>query len=220
LFEHNEIDFEAFRRQKTAIYIKLSEDQADYFQFLIDVFYAKFFAAMMKGSPDPSKLDVYCYLDEFGSSYVDNFSMIINNIRKYRVSLSLVFQGISQIEEKYGDKKAKSITTGILTSIIYGGADPITAKLFSDKIGTKVIQQKRKHEDADINYASTPLLAPEAIRTIPAGKALLVSSNQPALIFDFKQYFKSGSPFKRAVKKGAYKQPIRPQPPKKEPFTI
>ncbi len=220
LFEENDIDFELFRRRKTAIFIKLSEDQAEYFQFLIDVFYAKFFSAMMKGEPDKSKLDVYCMLDEFGSSYVDNFSMIINNIRKYRVSLSLVFQGISQIHEKYGSDKAKSIIAGMRTSIVYGGADNETAQHFSERIGDKITQQRRKYEDADINYASTKLMPPDKIRTLQKSHGLLVSSDENAIVFKYIQFFKPHSPFKRVAKKGVYQQPIRPNTQTREPFQI
>lgn len=207
LFYTNDIDLQAFRKTKTAIYIILPENQASYFQFMVDVFYSQFFSVMMQNLPTRKTLDVYCMLDEFGSAYIDNFSMIINNVRKYRVSLSLVFQGMSQIEEKYGQKKAKSIKAGISTTLLYAGADYLTAKEQSDKIGHKVTLQRRKFEEIEENYAKIELMSADKIRTLQNNQFLLVSANYHPFVVTFKPFYESGSPFKRLVKRGAYPLP-------------
>ena len=94
---------------------------------------------MMDHQPVRGELDVYCFLDEFGNSYINNFQSIVNNIRKYRVSLSMVFQGVSQITEKYGIQAGQSIKSGIGSFMIYAGADYQTAKEQSDILGKRRI---------------------------------------------------------------------------------
>ena len=208
IFHSNDIDLQAFRKTKTAIYIILPENQASYFQFLVDVFYSQFFSAMMKELPNRKTLDAYCFLDEFGSSYIDNFSMIINNVRKYRVSLSLVFQGISQIEEKYGKQKATSIKAGISTTLLYSGADFLSAHEQSQRLGKKVTLQRKKFEEIEETYAQIELMSADKIRTLSSDQFLLVSANYHPFVVTFKPFYQSGSPFKGVVKKGTYQQPI------------
>jgi type IV secretory pathway TraG/TraD family ATPase VirD4 len=207
LFHTNDIDLIEFRKKKTAIYIILPENQAAYFQFLVDVFYSQFFSSMMKNIPSRKILDVYCFLDEFGSSYIDNFSMIINNVRKYRVSLSMVFQGISQISEKYGEQRAKSIKAGISTTLIFAGADFLSAKEQSDRLGQKVTLQRKKFEEIEETYSKIELMSADKIRTLENNQFLFVSANYHPFVVTYKPFYQSGSPFKGTVKKGAYQLP-------------
>jgi len=207
IFYTNDIDLEEFRKTKTVIYIILPENQASYFQFLVDIFYSQFFSAMMKYLPTRKTLDVYCYLDEFGNSYVDNFSMIINNVRKYRVSLSLVFQGISQIAEKYGKEKATSIKAGISTTLLYAGADFLSAHEQSQRLGQKVTLQRKKFEEIEETYAKIELMSADRIRTLASNQFLFVSANYHPFVVTFKPFYQSGSPYLKLVKKGAYAQP-------------
>jgi type IV secretory pathway TraG/TraD family ATPase VirD4 len=149
---------------------------------------------------------VYCFLDEFGNSYVDNFSMIINNVRKYRVSLSLVFQGISQIAEKYGKEKSLSIKTGISTTLVFAGADLVSASEQSQRLGRKVTLQRKKFEEIEETYAQIELMSADRIRTLEQNQFLLVSANYHSFVVTFKPFYQSGSPFKNTVKQGAYNQ--------------
>lgn len=207
LFHTNDIDLQEFRNKKTAIYIILPENQAAYFQFLVDVFYSQFFSSMMKTIPSRKTLDVYCFLDEFGSAYIDNFSMIINNVRKYRISLSLVFQGISQIAEKYGEQRAKSIKAGISTTLIFAGADFLSAKEQSDRLGQKVTLQRKKFEEIEETYSKIELMSADKIRTLENNQFLFVSANYHPFVVTYKPFYQSGSPYKAMVKRGAYPQP-------------
>lgn len=96
----------------------------------------------MKAKPTKHELDVFAFLDEFGNSYIHNFNTIITNVRKYRVSLSLVFQGIYQLEDKYGEQRAKAIKAGIGSSLIFKGGDLDTNQEYTQVIGKRVISQR------------------------------------------------------------------------------
>lgn len=202
----DDMQLDSFRKRKTAIYLNIPENQQKYYQFLINLFYSKFFSVLMEKEPSKKDLDVYCFLDEFGNAYVDDFQTIVNTIRKYRVSLSLVLQGISQFEEKYGKDKAESIKSGISNYIIYSGADYKTAKEQSDIIGQKVLVQRNDFTDIIERYNQTNLLPADKIRTLKRNQILFMSANRHPFIVDFLPYYEN-SKFKRLVKKGAYIMP-------------
>lgn len=201
LFYNDDIDLKNFRKKKTIIYISLKENQLKYYQFLIDLFYTKFFSVMTDKEPSKNDLDIYCFLDEFGNSYVDGFSTTINTIRKYRVSLSLVFQNISQITAKYGQEEGKSIKSAISNYIIYSGADIQTTREQSDKIGKRILQQKRSFEDPIQQYTQIDLLPPEKIRTLESNELLFISGNNHPFILETTPFYKSYSRFNSASKK-------------------
>ncbi|CAG37860.1 type IV secretory system conjugative DNA transfer family protein [Desulfotalea psychrophila] len=199
LLSNNDIDLEDFRKQKTAIFLSFPDNQQDYYQFLVDIFYARFFSVMMSKKPTPRDLNVYCFLDEFGNAYVDNFPTIVTTIRKYRVSLSVVLQGISQLNKKYGDM-AKS---GISSFIIYAGGDYETLNEQSQLIGKKRIIQRNKFEDHVTSYQDIDLLPPAELRTMKDNQALFLSSNKYPFIFEFQPFYKNRK-FLTLSKKGEY----------------
>ncbi len=209
IFYGNDIDLHQFRTKKTAIYIRLKENKMQYYQFLIDLFYTKFFSVMTEHIPSKKELDVYCFLDEFGHAYVHGFPTIINNIRKYRVSLSMVFQSVSQITSKYGQEDGKTIKSAISNTIVFAGADIQTAREQSEKIGKRVIQQKKSFDDHVEQYTQVDLMPPEKIRTLEADKLLFISGNHSAFTTKFVPYYHSSSKFRRAANKKPYA--LKPQ---------
>jgi len=64
------LSLERFRKEKTILYIVIPAHQQAYYQFMIDILYTRFFNVMMRTMSRSSDLDVYCLLDEFGSSYI------------------------------------------------------------------------------------------------------------------------------------------------------
>ena len=201
LLADNEFDFDEFRKQKTICYLIIPAHQQDYYQFLIDLFYTRFFATMMSRLPDRKDLSIYCLMDEFGSSYINGFGALINNIRKYRVSLSIVFQSISQLKDKYGDG-AEAIKGGIGSYIVFAGADYSTAKEMSDIIGKRITVSRNYFDDLDENIKEFNLLNPEAIRTLADNECVFLSKNKHPLILNMTAYYKY-SRFKHATRKGA-----------------
>lgn len=143
LLASNDISFNRFRQEKTALYLIIPASQQGYYQFLIDVLYTRFFSQMMQRLPSASDLNVFCMMDEFGSSYINDFQALINNIRKYRVSLSIVLQSISQLDSKYG-KNADAIKGGLGSYLVLAGADYSTAKEISDIIGKKLLIERNE----------------------------------------------------------------------------
>jgi len=186
----NEIDFQSFRQQKTILYIIVPGHEQSYYQFLIDVLYTRFFNQMMEQLPNPSDLDIYCFLDEFGNSYIDDFSSKINLIRKYRVSLSIVMQSVSQLNAKYG-LYADSTKGGIGTYLVFSGADHETAKEICDSIGKVKIKEQSEFWALETRYHEHNLINPDEIRTLNENQVLLLSKNRYPFILEVTPYYKN-----------------------------
>jgi type IV secretory pathway TraG/TraD family ATPase VirD4 len=207
LLASNDLDFKQFRKEKTILYIIVPAHQQDYYQFIIDLLYTRFFSQMMDVLPKRADLNVYCLLDEFGSSYIHGFSALINNIRKYRVSLSLVFQSLSQLEAKYG-KSAEAIKGGIGSYIVFSGADYSTAKEISDIVGKRLLISRNELTDIEQRYQELHLLSPDKIRTLEAHQCVFLSKNRHPLIIETTPFYKHFR-FHSATKKGACELPKR-----------
>lgn len=189
LLKDDTLELNNIRKQKTIIYLNFPEAQQAYYQFIIDVFYSRLFSEVMKAKPSKSELDIYCFLDEFGNSYIHNFSTIINNVRKYRVSISLVFQGIAQLKQKYKEDGAESIKAGIGSLLIYRGGDLTSTQEFAQAIGKRVISQRENFTDIVTQYNELELLPADQLRTLASNQALYITGNSPPAIIDYVNFF-------------------------------
>jgi type IV secretory pathway TraG/TraD family ATPase VirD4 len=156
----------------------------------------------MRELPTKRTLPVYVLYDEFGHSTIPNFVSTANTIRGYRVSLSIVLQSIAQLNARYGKEYAYSIQGGFNAYMTYSGSDPETVKFFESISGKQRITQIRDFEHPMEHYRENNLINANEIRTIPEGKALIVSSNRQPILLETKPYF-SVHRMERATKKGA-----------------
>ena len=202
LLARNDIDFTSFRKQKTALYLIVPANQQSYYQFLVDVLYTRLFSVLMNKLPGTNDLSVYCFLDEFGSMYINDFQALINNIRKYRVSLSIVMQSISQLDSKYG-KNADAIKGGLGSYLVLSGADYVTAKEISDIIGKKLLIERNHFTEIEQHYHELTLLTPDQIRTLGGNQAVFLSKNRHPLIIDITPFYQNAL-FKSATSKKPY----------------
>ena len=186
------LNLQEIRRQKTVIYLNFSEAKQGYYQFIIDLFYIRLISTLMQKKPTVNELDIFGLLDEFGNSYIHEFNISINNLRKYRVSLSLIFQGISQLSQKYGEQTAKAIKSGIGSYLIYRGGDLDTNSEFSQILGNKFIHQKESFGNIVESRQEQQLLAPDQIRMLQDNEAIYISKNYPAAILNCTKYFEHG----------------------------
>lgn len=173
----DDLALDQFRKEKTILYIIVPAHQQEYYQFLIDILYVRFFNIMMKSRPGKKDLDIYCFLDEFGSSYIKDFQAVINNIRKYRVSISIVLQTISQLQDKYG-RAADSVKGGIGSYIVFAGADTNTAKEISESIGKEQIIERNRYTEIEQRYHESNLVNPDEIRTLEENEIIFLSKNR------------------------------------------
>lgn len=94
------------------------------------------------------------------------------------ISMVIVAHGIAQLEERYGKPATRALLDCCSAKVVYGGtSDPDTlARL--EKLCGDVALKEHGHD----SHARHPVMAADMIRQLPAGFALLVVNNSPAVI--------------------------------------
>ena len=185
---HN-INFKKFREEKSILYIKIPAQKQEQYSFLLNLFYKQFFNAMMEKLPSKKDLPIFCLLDEFGNMSIPNFSSTITTIRKYKVSISIVIQDFSQLEQKYGKSEAHTIINGGITGkLFFAGADLQITNMLTQMIGDKYTNIL--DEEGKVHHIKEPILSNADIRTMKDNEVLLIYANKLPLKMTVKPYYK------------------------------
>jgi len=160
LTKNNSFDFKKLRQEKSVIYIRIPAQKQNQYTFLLNLFYSQLFNTLMEKIPTDKELSIYALLDEFGNMSLPNFTTTITSIRKFRVSISIVLQDVSQLQKRYGKEEAESILSGgIASRIFFNGAElqitsMIEKMLGFDNDGKSImkIREIRTMKDNEILY--------------------------------------------------------------------
>ena len=155
------------------------------------MFFISLFNELMRKRPSDKDLEVAIFYDEFGHSTIPDFNTISNTIRKYKVPMSLVWQGRSQLDSKYGISEAKDILTGIGTHMVLSGADLETTNYFAEIIGMVRERQESGMINTRSSYQEFKLISASEIRTLANNEALLVVKNINPIKLHLKPFFDS-----------------------------
>ena len=149
------IDFCDLRRQKTALFVHISDVDRS-----MDRLVALFCEQMFKTLIERSGRDgypVHIILDDFACGCpIQGFDNIISVIRSRGIYTSMIIQSIAQLESLYGNKAA-TICENCDTTLYLGGNDPTTARWIGERAN------KPSH----------------AILSMPVGDALLIQRGKP-----------------------------------------
>jgi len=202
LTSNHSINFQDFRKQKSAIYIKIPEQKQEQYRFLLNIFYHQFFSAMMEKIPSQDDLPVFCLLDEFGNMNLPNFETTITTARKYKVSISIILQNIKQLENKYGKANAETILDGgIASKLFFSGADLPTTEMLSKILGIK--EEVKTNPDGSLYVKDKPVMSLNEIRTMKDNEALFIMTNKLPLKLSTTAYYNDFR-FKRYTKLEPY----------------
>jgi len=141
----------------------------------------------------------YILYDEFGNSFIPDFMSVANTIRGYGVSLSIVLQTISQLEEKYTRSGALAIQGAMNTNVCLSGADPATANYFSDVSGRVRDTQLRDIADPMVNRQEYNLINSNEVRTMDEDQVLIISKNRNPAIIPIKPFYELRKWTKRSL---------------------
>lgn len=198
------INFENFRKEKTALYIKIPANKQKQYSFLQNIFYHQFFSYMMESLPKKDDLPIFCLLDEFGNLNLPDFETTITTIRKYKISISIILQDLAQLSNKYGKENANTILNGgIASKLFYSGADLPTTEMLSKILGSK--EEIKTNIDGNFYFKDEPVMASSDIRTMKDDEALFIMTNKLPLKLKIKPYYKDFI-LKTQTKKAPYKQ--------------
>lgn len=182
-------DFKKLREEKSVVFIRIEQQYQEQYSFLLNLFYSQLFNIMMDKLPSKKDLDIYCLLDEFGNMQIPKFSSVITTIRKYRVSISIILQNLSQIESKYSKQEANTILNGgIATKLIFSGADLELSSQLERMFGDK--KTLEKNAQGQYQYENKSVMSASEIRTIKDDEAIFLYANKKPLKLNVKPYYK------------------------------
>ena len=172
----NTIRFEELRQAPTALYVLVNQTQMQLYGFLLNLFYADLFRALLKDEQNPGR-PVWLMLDEFGHLQVPGFEVFATTARKYDVAFALFLQSMAQLEGRYGQANARTIREGLGTEIYLPGMALDTAREIEARLGRS---------------AKAPLMAASDIIRMKQKQALMLHSNRLPVMLKTRRYFKHG----------------------------
>jgi type IV secretion system protein VirD4 len=192
-------DFSLLRQEKTALFLVFPQNRIGYYSFLANLFYTQLFHYCLDDRAyDPRSLPIYFLLDEFGHLRVPDFPAIITTTRQRRISLSIVLQSESQLEERYGRAGAETILNGGLGSRLYfAGMDMDTASELSRMVGDVYVE--RMEPGGRIRSDREPLMSPAAIRAMGKNEVLFLHAGERPGLLEITPYFERKD-FERRIK--------------------
>jgi type IV secretory pathway TraG/TraD family ATPase VirD4 len=185
-------DFKKLRQEKSIVYIRIPTHKQKQYNFLQNLFYTQLFNTVLEKLPNDRDLSIYCLLDEFGNTSIPNFANIITVIRKYRVSISIVLQDLSQLNSRYGKEEANSIVNGGISGQIYfAGADLDISSRLEKVLGNRYVERV----DIDGNYKTykEPVMSVRDIRTMKDDEVLFIYANKLPMKLNTTPYYKNMS---------------------------
>lgn len=185
----NTLDFAQFRQRKTALFLVLPQNRLSYYSFLASLLYSQFFHyALDDHQYGRDSLPMYALLDEFGHLRLPNFPEIITTTRARKISISIVLQALSQLEERYGKAAANTILHGgIASKIFFSGMDTPTAEMLARTVGSRRVEVR--DSDNRLHVTQEPLLSAAQLRTLPDNQALYLFANKPATLLSMHPYY-------------------------------
>lgn len=187
----NDINFADLRKRKTALYIIVPQEKLQFYSFILNLFYTQLFNYCLGGLEKNRSLPIYFLLDEFGHLAIPNFSTIITTIRKYKVSISVILQSISQLETRYGKAEANTIFNGGLASkIFYSGGDLETVSMLEKILGK--VKYSTKTLSGDVSRREENLMNADRIRTLEDNEAIYLFANKEPVLMKVEPYYRIG----------------------------
>jgi type IV secretory pathway TraG/TraD family ATPase VirD4 len=178
------IDFDSFRRQKTALFIRCPLGNTAYYQKIISIFFEQFFSSVFnKALPSDEDLPISIIADELGSMYLPNLASIISNARKFLIPILGVLQSENQIFENYGSFNAKTILNNAGVKVYFTG-------LTDESENLSKILGEYEYEDEKGMTRTRRLMTADEIRTMPKNQVLIIPSGGKPLKVKTTPYYK------------------------------
>lgn len=201
------IDFAELRRTPTVLFISYNVEDTSYLRFLLSIFWLQTLNSFTKVDlRNASYLPIYAMLDEFQNlSRIPSFENSIAVLRKYKVSLFLMLQGLDGLNI-YG--RADKIILGNCKSKIFtSGLSQTDTELISKMLGTTTMKYEspnaghlsREDRIKGVREIQRPLLHPDEVRMIPENQCIMIHGSQKPMILDLEPYYENKELSKRSA---------------------
>lgn len=181
-----DFDINALRREPTTIYIVVGISDMRTLRPLIKLFIEQIYSAQLRHEPqedEPHK--VLFLLDEFESlgtmtSVVDNLPFV----RSYAVRMMLIIQGLTQLDQRYGDAGREKILQSSAHQIYFASNDMKTTQYISTRLGQKTIKSKSQSYSVGGNRSRSQssmgrsLMMPQEVSRLPADEQIILVEGQ------------------------------------------
>ena len=205
-----EIDLEGPAKVKTAIFV-IMPDQDATFNVLSSLFFSFLFIRLVKYADTKSKLGkcdipVNLILDEFPNiGQIPDFTKKISTVRSRDIRISVIFQNIPQLMNRYPDGLWEEIIGNCDTHLFLGTTDPTTAKYISERSGEMTIEvegeriqraavaltQDLSTYAQNLSAGKRYLLTPDEVLRYPNDQCLIILRGQKifkAKKFDYEKH--------------------------------
>ncbi len=136
------------------------------------------------------------YLDEFRRfGYLAGLSDRLPTLRERRVSVVLGAQVLSQIEELYGPRDARTIVANAETKVLFRAGDLETARMTSAWLGDTSVPSismttgGRSRRTATVRPHVRPLAAPDELARLPEGWVIVLTGGMRPLALRQARYY-------------------------------
>jgi type IV secretory pathway TraG/TraD family ATPase VirD4 len=199
-------DFHALRHEKTALFLVFPQNRVSYYALLANLFYTQLFHYCLDDrEATANSLPIYFLLDEFGHLTIPDFPAIITTTRQRRISLSIVLQSLSQLEDRYGKPGAHTILNGgVASRVFFSGMDIDTAAELSRTVGD--VHLEYMDANGNVRLERQALMTAPALRAMPDNQVLYLFANKRPALLTVTPYFES-----RDMTRRTKMEPYRPQ---------
>ena len=187
--------------KKKCAYFCVTSDQDSTFDFLASLFFSFLFIRLVRfadnyGENGKLPVPVNMVLEEFPNiGAIVDFKKKISTTRSRAINISVIFQNLAQLQNRYPDGAWQEILGNCDTQLFLGCTDETTAKLVSDRTGevTVAVASKTKNLNSWRVSDYTPeyrearsigkrkLLTPDEILRLPVKEALVIMRGQKVL---------------------------------------
>jgi type IV conjugative transfer system coupling protein TraD len=135
------------------LFLSAPETHIDSLRPLIG-FWSELVVGALLSRHETSRLPTWVILDEFASlGRIDKLADGPQRLRKYGGAIVLGLQQVSQIQEIYGQDRARTIMGQCATKLILRAQDPETARFMSDQLGRRLVRRM----DESTSYGANSL---------------------------------------------------------------
>ena len=184
LMEYDELELTEIGREKTALFVIISDTDAT-FNFVVSIMYSQLFNILCDLADDVynGRLPVHvrCLLDEFSNiGQIPQFEKLIATIRSREISASVILQSKSQLKAIYKDH-ADTIEGHCDTTLFLGGKEKTTLKELEEVLGKETIDlyntsdTRGTSQSYGLNYQKTgkQLMSQDEIAVMDGGKCIM-----------------------------------------------
>ncbi len=190
-------DFDRVGRDPSALYILLPEDEAHRLQPLVAWLVADLLDGLVtRADQEGLRCPVRLYLDEFRRfGYLAGLSDRLPTLRERRVSVVLGAQVLSQIEEVYGPRDARTIVANTETKLLFRAGDLETARMTSAWLGdtsvpaVSVTSAGRSRRTVTVRPHVRPLAAPDELARLPERSVIVLTGGMRPLALRQARYY-------------------------------